>query len=89
MNPADVAATGVAAAGFAQGSEVSLLSMFWSAHIVVKISPYHQSSISSHLNTGLQLLRHFGNQATPPSAIYGTNYVASLPWSYPRRIEVL
>jgi biopolymer transport protein TolQ len=37
MNPADIAATGVAATGFAQGSEVSLLSMFWSAHIVVKI----------------------------------------------------
>ncbi|ACK49892.1 protein TolQ [Methylocella silvestris BL2] len=37
MNPADIAATGVAATGFAQGSEVSLLSMFWSAHIVVKL----------------------------------------------------
>ncbi|VTZ51418.1 Tol-Pal system protein TolQ [Methylocella tundrae] len=37
MNPADIAATGVAATGFAPGSEVSLLSMFLSAHIVVKL----------------------------------------------------
>jgi biopolymer transport protein TolQ len=34
MNPAEVASTGLAAAPIA---EVSLLSMFWSAHIVVKL----------------------------------------------------
>jgi biopolymer transport protein TolQ len=38
MNPADIAATGVAASALAPaGSEVSLLAMFWAAHIVVKI----------------------------------------------------
>jgi biopolymer transport protein TolQ len=38
MNPADIAATGVAASGLAApGAEVSLLAMFWAAHIVVKI----------------------------------------------------
>ena len=37
MNPADIAATGAAAAGLAPGSEITLWSMFWSAHIVVKI----------------------------------------------------
>jgi biopolymer transport protein TolQ len=37
MNPADIATTGLAASALTQGSEVSLLSMFWSAHLVVKI----------------------------------------------------
>jgi biopolymer transport protein TolQ len=37
MNPADIAATGVAATGFGQGSEISLFDMFVSAHIVVKL----------------------------------------------------
>jgi biopolymer transport protein TolQ len=37
MNPADIAATGAAAAGLAPVSEVSLLAMFWSAHLVVKL----------------------------------------------------
>ncbi|WP_036259284.1 protein TolQ [Methylocapsa aurea] len=37
MNPTDIAATGLAASGLASGAEVSLLSMFWSAHLVVKL----------------------------------------------------
>ncbi|WP_395666341.1 protein TolQ [Methylocella sp.] len=37
MNPADIAATGAAAAGLAPGAEITLWSMFWSAHVVVKI----------------------------------------------------
>jgi len=58
-------------------------------HIVIKISPYHQGRITSPFDTGSQLIRHSGNQISPPSAIYKTNCIASLPWPYPGGIKFL